>query len=80
LIDFSITPVALEDQLLTLVIQHERMDIETKKHQLMEAILKNEQELKQLEDQILLLIGDPNVMGDPKLAASLTASKSTAGL
>lgn len=42
IIDFAITPYALEDQLLTLVVQHERSDIESKRNALLENIINCE--------------------------------------
>ena len=77
LLDFTITASALEDQLLTLVIKHERIEIENKKIQLMESLLNNRKELKTIEDQILALITTGNIMNDEKLADTLTASKRT---
>jgi dynein heavy chain len=76
LIDFSITTDALEDQLLTLIVRHERVDIENKKDRLMESLLENKKELKKIEDQILSLMAG-NIIEDEKLADTLTASKKT---
>jgi hypothetical protein len=74
---FSITTSALEDQLLTLVIKHERIEIENKKTQLMESVLHYRKELQNIEDQILALITEGNVMEDEKLADTLAFSKKT---
>jgi dynein heavy chain len=75
LIDFTITFSALEDQLLTLVVKHEREDMELKKSQLIENIVENNKEVQKLEDQILATITDENVVEDETLAETLTTCK-----
>jgi hypothetical protein len=49
IIDFAITPYALEDQLLTLVVQHEREDIESKRNALTENIINCERVSRKIE-------------------------------
>ena len=53
LLNFMITPLGLEDQLLGLVAAKEKPDLEEKKNQLIIESAKNKKQLKEIEDKIL---------------------------
>lgn len=76
LINFTLSPSGLEDQMLGVVVAEERPDLEEAKNQLIvqNAIMKNE--LKELEDTILLRLSkSENPVDDIELINALEASK-----
>jgi dynein heavy chain len=58
LINFAITPVGLEDQMLGIVVQKERQDLQDLKDSCMKASADGNAQLKALEDQILKLLSE----------------------
>lgn len=77
LINFTLSPSGLEDQMLGCVVAEERPDLEEAKNQLIisNAIMKNE--LKELEDTILFRLSkSENPVDDIELINALEASKS----
>ncbi|XP_019331155.1 dynein axonemal heavy chain 1 [Alligator mississippiensis] len=81
LINFTLSPSGLEDQLLGQVVAEERPDLEEAKNQLIISNAKMRQELKGIEDQILyrLSSSEGNPVDDLELIKVLEASKLKAG-
>ncbi|XP_053075250.1 dynein axonemal heavy chain 1 isoform X4 [Acinonyx jubatus] len=77
LINFTLSPSGLEDQLLGQVVAEERPDLEEAKNQLIVSNAKMHQELKDIEDQILyrLSSSEGNPVDDMELIKVLEASK-----
>ncbi|XP_008850074.1 dynein heavy chain 1, axonemal [Nannospalax galili] len=77
LINFTLSPSGLEDQLLGQVVAEERPDLEEAKNQLIISNAKMHQELKDIEDQILYHISssEGNPVDDMELIKILEASK-----
>ncbi|XP_053785531.1 dynein axonemal heavy chain 1 isoform X3 [Desmodus rotundus] len=77
LINFTLSPSGLEDQLLGQVVAEERPDLEEAKNQLIVSNAKMRQELKDIEDQILyrLSSSEGNPVDDVELIKVLEASK-----
>ncbi|KAG8436117.1 hypothetical protein GDO86_007286 [Hymenochirus boettgeri] len=81
LINFTLSPSGLEDQLLGQVVAEERPDLEEAKNQLILSNAKMRQELKEIEDQILFRLSSSqgNPVDDVDLIKVLEASKLKAG-
>nr|XP_009665828.1 PREDICTED: dynein heavy chain 1, axonemal [Struthio camelus australis] len=81
LINFTLSPSGLEDQLLGQVVAEERPDLEEARNQLIVSNAKMRQELKAIEDQILyrLSTSEGNPVDDLELIKVLEASKLKAG-
>ncbi|XP_072203968.1 dynein axonemal heavy chain 1 [Excalfactoria chinensis] len=81
LINFTISPSGLEDQLLGQVVAEERPDLEEARNQLILSNAEMRQELKEIEDQILyrLSTSQGNPVDDLELINALEASKLKAG-
>ncbi|XP_043932324.1 dynein axonemal heavy chain 1 [Protopterus annectens] len=81
LINFTLSPSGLEDQLLGRVVAAERPDLEDAKNQLIVSNAKMRQELKEIEDQILFRLSssEGNPVDDVELIKVLEASKVKAG-
>ncbi|XP_019911214.2 dynein heavy chain 1, axonemal [Esox lucius] len=81
LINFTLSPSGLEDQLLGRVVAEERPDLEEAKNQLIVSNARMKQELKEIEDQILLRLSssEGNPVDDEELIRVLGASKVKAG-
>ncbi|XP_073447685.1 dynein axonemal heavy chain 1 [Aquarana catesbeiana] len=77
LINFTLSPSGLEDQLLGQVVAEERPDLEEAKNQLILSNAKMRQELKEIEDQILTRLSSSqgNPVDDVDLIKVLEASK-----
>ncbi|KAJ3111551.1 Dynein heavy chain 1, axonemal [Phlyctochytrium bullatum] len=79
LLNFTLAPSGLEDQLLALVVANERPDLEEAKSQLTINNAQMKKELKDIEDKILYLLS--SVQGSPvddeRLIETLAASKET---
>ncbi|XP_037242845.1 dynein heavy chain 1, axonemal [Falco rusticolus] len=80
-INFTLSPSGLEDQLLGEVVAAERPDLEEARKQLIVSNDKMLQELKEIEDQILyrLSTSEGNPVDDLELIKVLEASKLKAG-
>lgn len=80
IINFTVTPSGLEDQLLVDVVQNERPDLEERKSELTVAIANDQKELKRLEDSILHMLATSkgNILDDEALINNLAQSKVTA--
>ncbi|KAK2534325.1 hypothetical protein Q9233_004169 [Columba guinea] len=81
LINFTLSPSGLEDQLLGQVVAAERPDLEEARNQLIVSNAEMRQELKKIEDQILyrLSTSEGNPVDDLELIKVLEASKLKAG-
>ncbi|XP_035245196.1 dynein heavy chain 1, axonemal isoform X1 [Anguilla anguilla] len=81
LINFTLSPSGLEDQLLGCVVAEERPDLEEAKNQLIVSSARMKQELKEIEDQILFRLSsvEGNPVDDEELIRVLGASKVKAG-
>mmetsp|Transcript_24429 Transcript_24429/g.96934 ORF Transcript_24429/g.96934 Transcript_24429/m.96934 type:complete len:2723 (+) Transcript_24429:2309-10477(+) len=79
LLNFAITPVGLEDQLLGVTIVQERPDMQEKKNTLVLANAKMKRELQELENKILHLLSNStgNILDDHELIETLASSKVT---
>ncbi|KAM8734967.1 dynein axonemal heavy chain 11 [Acanthopagrus schlegelii] len=80
LINFTVTPVGLEEQLLGQVVSRERPDLETLKMELTMQQNHFKIELKRLEDHLLnrLSAAHGNFLGDISLVEQLENTKNTA--
>jgi dynein heavy chain len=79
IINFTLAPTGLEDQLLALVVAHERPDLEEAKNTLMVSNAAMKKELSDLEDKVLFLLSSVqgNPVDDERLIDTLAASKKT---
>lgn len=77
IVNFTLAPKGLEDQLLGLVVAEERPDLEDAKGQLIVSNAKMKQELKEIEDHILekLSTSEGTPVDDVDLISTLEASK-----
>ncbi|XP_075130611.1 dynein axonemal heavy chain 3-like [Leptodactylus fuscus] len=77
LINFMITPVGLEDQLLTILAAEEKTDLEERKNLLYREGAKTRKQLKEIEDQILevLSLSEGNILEDERAIDILSSSK-----
>uniref|UniRef100_H2YSE4 AAA+ ATPase domain-containing protein n=1 Tax=Ciona savignyi TaxID=51511 RepID=H2YSE4_CIOSA len=76
LINFMITPIALEDQLLRLVAAKERPELEEKKSELILEGANNRRLLKNIEDKILeVLSREGNILEDETAIRILSESR-----
>ncbi|CAD7943415.1 unnamed protein product [Amoebophrya sp. A25] len=80
LLNFAITPVGLEDQMLGIVVAKERADLQEAKEMLVTQNAKMNKQLKEIEDEILHLLAtsEGDVLEDDKLINVIYASKATA--
>lgn len=78
-INFTVTQEGLVQQLLAEIVKLERPDVEEKKLALTKAIVKDQQAIKRIEDEILeqLVNSGDNVLDDEDLIANLDKSKVT---
>ena len=79
LLNFSITPVGLEDQLLGVVMVTELPEKEEKKNQLVMDNARMAKQLKDIEDEILFMLSNStgNILDDQQLIDTLSNSKKT---
>lgn len=79
IINFTVTPSGLEDQLLAEVVRFERIELETKRIELILQISQDKKQLQDLEDKILRQISDAqgHILEDEALINTLDASKIT---
>ena len=79
LLNFTITPNGLEDQLLVTTVETERPDLAEKKSQLVIQGAENKRKLQELQDEILRLLSNSegNILDDTKLIETLGISKTT---
>ena len=77
LLNFMITPLGLEDQLLGLVAAKEKPQLEEKKNQLIIEGAHNRRQLKEIEDKILEVLSssEGNILEDETAIEILSSSK-----
>merc|ERR1740138_786441 len=80
LLNFAITPIGLEDQMLGITVAKERPELEEQKNQLVVQNAKMNKQLKDIEDEILHLLStsEGDVLEDDTLVDKVTASKKVA--
>ena len=62
MLNFVITPLGLEDQLLGLVAAKEKPALEQKKNELIMESARNRRQLKEIEDKILQVLSSSQVI------------------
>lgn len=69
MINFTVTPEGLEDQLLVEVVRSERPELEQQKDQLILQLSDFKRQLKELEDKILKLVAEASddILNDEEL-------------
>ncbi|KAL4617872.1 dynein heavy chain 3, axonemal [Arapaima gigas] len=77
LLNFMITPMGLEDQLLGIVAAKEKPELEEKKNQLIIESAANNKQLKEIEDKILEVLSSShgNILEDETAIHILSSSK-----
>ncbi|XP_012645608.2 dynein axonemal heavy chain 3 [Microcebus murinus] len=77
LLNFMITPLGLQDQLLGIVAAKEKPELEEVKNKLIVESAKNKQQLKEIEDKILevLSLSEGNILEDETAIKILSSSK-----
>ncbi|XP_026811506.1 dynein heavy chain 7, axonemal-like [Rhopalosiphum maidis] len=80
LLNFMITPIGLEDQLLGVVVAKDRPDLEAEKNQLIIQGAENAKSLKDIEDKILQVLSssEGNILEDEEAVNILSSSKTLA--
>ncbi|XP_048589777.1 dynein axonemal heavy chain 3-like isoform X2 [Nematostella vectensis] len=81
LLNFMITPLGLEDQLLGIVAAKEKPELEEKKNALILESAQNKKQLKEIEDKILevLSTSEGNILEDETAIEILSSSKKLSG-
>jgi len=81
-INFTVTRLGLEDQLLGYVVRKERPELEEQKDRLVVSISNDKRQLKDLEDKILKLLEEStgNILDDEVLINTLNTSKLTSAV
>ena len=79
-IDFTVTMGGLEDQLLGVVIQKEKPELEEQRSKLLSDVNSNKKTMKQLEDDLLFRLSNStgNLLDDSELIGVLASTKKTA--
>ena len=79
LLNFTITPDGLQDQLLVSTVETERADLAEKKSALVVQSAENKRKLQELQDEILYMLShsEGNILDDTKLIETLAVSKVT---
>ncbi|KAL1130882.1 hypothetical protein AAG570_012123 [Ranatra chinensis] len=82
LVNFTVTPSGLEDQLLAEVVRLERPDLEQQRNELIVQINRDKGQLKAIEDKILKLLfsSTGNILDDEELVETLNESKETSAI
>lgn len=77
LLNFMITPTGLEDQLLGIVVQRERPDLQEAKEKLVLQSADNARQLKEIEDQIIEVLSssEGNILEDETAINIITVAK-----
>lgn len=77
LLNFMITPLGLQDQLLGIVAAKEKPELEEKKNALIVESARNKKQLKEIEDKILevLSLSEGNILEDETAIRVLSSSK-----
>ncbi|XP_060531534.1 dynein axonemal heavy chain 1-like [Cylas formicarius] len=77
LVNFTVVPTGLQDQLLALVVMQERPDLEEQRSQIVVSVAQMRHELKEIEDRILfkLSASEASPLDDLDFIITLEASK-----
>lgn len=77
LINFTVTPEGLEDQLLVDVVKYEQPELEQQKDQLVVQLSDFKRQLQEIEDKILKLVSEASddILNDEELIITLDQSK-----
>lgn len=77
LLNFMITPLGLQDQLLSIIAAKEKPELEEKKNQLILESAANSKQLKEIEDEILEVLSScqENILEDETAVEVLSSSK-----
>ncbi|XP_052779096.1 dynein axonemal heavy chain 3-like isoform X2 [Mya arenaria] len=77
LLNFMITPLGLDDQLLGIVAAKEKPELEEKKNQLIVESAHNKRQLKEIEDRILEVLSESegNILEDETAIEVMSSSK-----
>jgi hypothetical protein len=77
LVNFTITPQGLQDQLLGIAVAKERPDLEEKKNEIIVESASNKRQLKDIEDKILEVLSTTkgNILEDETALQILSSSK-----
>ena len=80
IIDFTVTMVGLEDQLLGKLIMKEKQELEQQRVALLEEVNSYKKKIKQLEDDLLWRLSNSkgDLLDDPELIGVLANTKQTA--
>ncbi|KAL3319655.1 Dynein heavy chain 6, axonemal [Cichlidogyrus casuarinus] len=81
IINFTVTPVGLEDQLLGEVVRIERPDLEQQRTELIVRINQDKGQLQSIENKILKMLyeSEGNILDNEELVNTLNESKRTSG-
>merc|ERR1711881_720903 len=79
-VNVAVKEQGLEEQLLKLVVRHEKPELEEAKDMLVVSVGEAKKATKELEDRILRLLAeaDDNLLDDPNLLDTLQTSKTNA--
>jgi len=79
LVNFTITPAGLEDQLLGVIVVEELPAMEEKKNSLVVSNARMKKQLQEIEDKILYMLSNStgNILDDAELIDTLATSKVT---
>ena len=79
-INFTVTPIGLEEQLLAEVMKIEKPEVEIQKNENIEKVSSYQKKMKEFENQILNLLAESNKspVEDKELVETLQFSKRTA--
>ncbi|GJQ70897.1 hypothetical protein Trydic_g814 [Trypoxylus dichotomus] len=82
IVNFTVTPSGLEDQLLADVVRLERPDLESQRNELIVRINNDKATLKNIEIKILRLLyqSEGNILDDEELIDTLNESKETSAV
>ncbi|KAJ9576326.1 hypothetical protein L9F63_006826, partial [Diploptera punctata] len=82
LVNFTVTPSGLEEQLLSDVVRLERPDLEHQRNELITRINNDKNQLQNIEDKILRMLyaSEGNILDDEDLIDTLNESKETAAI
>eukprot|EP00899_Mesostigma_viride_P018540 jgi/Mesvir1/26688/Mv20468-RA.1 len=80
IINYSVTQAGLQDQLLNVVVRHERPDLEEARENLVREMSENKSLLKTLEDTLLRELSNAtgNILDNEELIQTLESTKSKA--
>ncbi|EDV29505.1 uncharacterized protein TRIADDRAFT_51924 [Trichoplax adhaerens] len=81
-VNFSTTFDGLRDQLLSIVVQKEKPQLEIQRQNLLESIASDKVKLRDIEDKVLTSLQDSegNILDDENLVTSLEESKKTSAV